>query len=147
MEKNNFDKLKEFIELAKSEGCFELKYEADGEKFAIQLGGNSPLISTNTVPVTNIVAASGVSQEIPKDDHIAVKSPFVGTFYNAASPETAEYVKIGDQVKAGTTLCIIEAMKIMNEIESDITGEIVELCVANESFVEYGQVLFKIKKN
>ncbi len=74
-----------------------------------------------------------------------VKSPLVGTFYSAASPDDEPFVKVGDRVKKGQKLGIIEAMKLMNDIESDFDGEIVEIMVSNENMVEYGQPLFKIK--
>ena len=74
-----------------------------------------------------------------------VRSPIVGTFYRASSPSTPVFVEAGSRVAAGQTLCIIEAMKLMNEIESDIDGEIVEVVVANAQPVEYGQVLFRIR--
>ncbi|MCL2383875.1 MAG: acetyl-CoA carboxylase biotin carboxyl carrier protein [Oscillospiraceae bacterium] len=74
-----------------------------------------------------------------------VKSPMVGTFYTSSAPDKPEFVKVGDKVKKGDTLCIIEAMKLMNQIESEFDGEIVEICVQNEGMVEYGMPLFKIK--
>ena len=74
-----------------------------------------------------------------------VKSPMVGTFYASSSPEKDPFVKVGDKVHKGQVLCIIEAMKLMNEIESEYDGEIVEICVNNEDMVEYGTPLFKIK--
>lgn len=76
-----------------------------------------------------------------------VKSPIVGTFYSASGPEAEDFVKIGDIVKKGQILCIIEAMKLMNDIESDFDGEIVEILVQNEQAIEYGQPLYKIKVN
>lgn len=74
-----------------------------------------------------------------------IDSPIVGTFYNAPSPDADNFVKVGDQVKKGDVVCIIEAMKLMNEIEAECEGEIVEILVANEGPVEYGQALFKLK--
>lgn len=74
-----------------------------------------------------------------------IKSPIVGTFYGAAGPEEADFTKVGDQVKVGQVLCIIEAMKLMNEIESDYEGEIVEILVKNEQMVEYNQPIYKVK--
>lgn len=74
-----------------------------------------------------------------------VKSPIVGTFYRAASPENAPFAEVGKRVKKGDTLCIVEAMKLMNEIESEYDGEIVEILVENGAMVEYGQPLFKLK--
>jgi acetyl-CoA carboxylase biotin carboxyl carrier protein len=76
-----------------------------------------------------------------------VKSPIVGTFYESPSPGAAAYAKIGDQVEAGQVICIVEAMKLMNEIEADISGEIVKRLVANGQPVEYGQPLFAIRPN
>lgn len=74
-----------------------------------------------------------------------VTSPIVGTFYSAAGPESEDFVQVGDHVKKSQVLCIIEAMKLMNEIESDVEGEVVEILVKNEAMVEYNQPLFKIK--
>lgn len=73
-----------------------------------------------------------------------VKSPMVGVFYAAPKPGSPAFVKVGDKVKKGTVLCIIEAMKLMNEICSDYEGEVVDVCVENEQIVEFGQTLFKI---
>ena len=78
-------------------------------------------------------------------DFKEVKSPMVGTFYTKQAPDKPEFVKVGDKVKKGDVLCIIEAMKLMNQIESEYDGEIVEVCVCNESMTQYGQTLFKIK--
>ena len=75
-----------------------------------------------------------------------VKSPMVGTFYTSPSPNAEPFVKKGDHVKKGQVLCVVEAMKLMNEIESEFDGEIVEVCVKNEDMVEYGTPLFKIKE-
>lgn len=79
-------------------------------------------------------------------DLITIKSPIVGTFYSAPSPEEPNFVSIGDKVKKGDVLCIIEAMKLMNEIEAEDNYEVVEILVENEEIVEYGEPLFKVKK-
>ena len=82
----------------------------------------------------------------PKEENYKiVKSPMVGTFYASSSPDKEPFVKIGDRVHKGQVLCIVEAMKLMNEIESEFDGEIAEICVNNEDVVEYGTPLFKIK--
>lgn len=80
------------------------------------------------------------------NDMFVVKSPIVGTFYDSASPDSDPYVSVGDKVKEGDTLCIIEAMKIMNEIENEISGEIYEILVKNEDVVEYNQPLMIIRR-
>jgi len=74
-----------------------------------------------------------------------IKAPMVGTFYSKSSPTAETFVKVGDKVKKGQTLCIVEAMKLMNEIESEYDGEIVEVCVEDDTMVEFGQSLFKVK--
>ena len=96
--------------------------------------------SGTNVPAANEAGAEG---EIPSD-HI-VKSPLVGTFYNASSPDAEPFAKVGDTVKKGQVLGIIEAMKLMNEIESDFDGVVEAVMVENEQVVEYGQPLFRIR--
>lgn len=81
------------------------------------------------------------------DDNIyMVRSPMVGTFYASSSPGAAPFVKVGDKVEHGQTLCIVEAMKTMNEIESEVSGEVVEMLVSDEDIVEYGQALMKVRR-
>ena len=86
---------------------------------------------------------------IPKkkeeENYKVIKSPMVGTFYASSSPDKDPYVKVGDKIAKGQVVCIVEAMKLMNEIESEFDGEIVEICAKNEDVVEYGTPLFKIK--
>jgi acetyl-CoA carboxylase biotin carboxyl carrier protein len=101
-------------------------------------------------PATQIPQAVAALQEAPLvaaiDPHlIEITAPIVGTFYAAASPEAADYVKVGDKVSQGAVLCIIEAMKLMNEIEAEVSGVITEILVRNEEPVEYGQPLFRIR--
>ncbi len=79
------------------------------------------------------------------DDIHLIKTPIMGTYYESPSPESSSFVRVGDKVSKGDTLCIIEAMKLMNEIHSDVDGEIVEVLLKNEDLVEYNQPLFKIK--
>lgn len=88
-----------------------------------------------------------VVNTVPDENIFIVKSPIVGTMYTSPSAEAKNFVKAGSIVKAGDTLCILEAMKLMNEIESEVDGEILEVLVSNEDMVEYGQPLFKIIKN
>ena len=105
----------------------------------VQVAAPAPVVATQ--PVAAEQPQAGASQE--KAGNI-VKSPIVGTFYSAAGPEAEDYVKVGDKVKKGQVLCIIEAMKLMNEIESEFDGEIAEILVKNEQMVEFGQPLFRI---
>lgn len=144
----NFKDLKEFIRIAKEEGATELKFEAKDFKASVSFQVSSSTEHALTLAQIN----SSKTSESPlaevagtKENLYEVKSPFVGTFYACSAPGKPPYVNVGDRVTPGKTMCILEAMKIMNEIEADIAGEIVEICVDNESLVEYGQTLFKIR--
>lgn len=92
------------------------------------------------------VEAAGNEPEAEEEEQCFITSPIVGTFYAAASPDEPAFVKVGDVVKGGQTVCILEAMKLMNEIESDFDCEIEAILVSNEQKVEYGQPLFRVKK-
>jgi acetyl-CoA carboxylase biotin carboxyl carrier protein len=90
--------------------------------------------------------APGAAPEVPREESLhAVRSPIVGTFYEAPSPGAPPFAKVGDSVEVGQVLCIVEAMKLMNEIESDVAGEIVKKFVGNGQPIEYGQELFAIR--
>ncbi len=106
-------------------------------------------ISNYSIPVNNtlpIVKETLSNANEPQDSKIhQVKSPIVGTFYKAPSPDKPEYVKVGDKVSKGTILCIVEAMKLMNEIECDVDGIVEKVLVENSSPVEYNQPLFLIR--
>jgi acetyl-CoA carboxylase biotin carboxyl carrier protein len=91
--------------------------------------------------------APAAAAEPAKSNAIEVKSPMVGTFYGAPEPGAAPYVAVGQTVKQGQVLCIIEAMKIMNEIESEVSGTVVEVCGQDAHPVEFGQVLFRVRPN
>ena len=81
---------------------------------------------------------------VPEKNYCLIKSPMVGIFYSRSSPDKEPFVKVGDVVKKGQPLCIVEAMKLMNEIEAECDGEITDICVKDEQMIEYGQILFKI---
>lgn len=102
-----------------------------------------PAPSAPSVAVTTAPVAESVPAESTADLHI-IKSPIVGTFYAAPTPGVAPFARVGDRVQAGQVLCIIEAMKLMNEIESDIAGEVMRIFVENGQPVEYGEPLFAI---
>jgi len=148
--------LKEFVKLAKDSGASELIYETKTVKLKVNFGGSAPVVMhapaavAHAAPVAAVAPAAAKSEPpkaAAKDANLhTVTSPFVGTFYGAPGPGKPAYVKVGDKVKVGQALCVLEAMKIMNEIDADAAGEIVEICVENESLVEFGQPLFKIKR-
>ncbi len=107
----------------------------------VNMTETTPAPSGNIYYEEKTVTATPVEEE----SFLSIDSPIVGTYYNAPSPEAGAYVKVGDKVKKGDVVCIIEAMKLMNEIESEVDGEIVAIMAQNETPVEYGQKLFKIK--
>lgn len=96
-------------------------------------------------PAPQITGAPASQLKVESDGAKEIKSPTVGVFYSSASPESEPFVQRGSQVKKGDVLCIIEAMKLMNEITSDVDGEVVDICIGNGQVVEYGQVLFRIR--
>lgn len=107
--------------------------------------GPAPAAAPSAPPAAAEEAPSTPVEEAPKGGNwIEVTSPMVGTFYRAPAPDAPSYVEVGSSVRAGDTLCIIEAMKLMNELPSDAAGKIVEICVEDAEPVEYGQVLFRI---
>ena len=119
-----------------------------GKEVVITTGG--PNVIEGSAPMTPPIVrenkgTSLVNVQNDEENYKIVKSPMVGTFYASSAPDKDPFVKVGDKVHKGQVICIVEAMKLMNEIESEFDGEIVEICVNNEDIVEYGKPLFKIK--
>lgn len=148
----NLDTLKEIVKVAKDQGVAELQVEGKDYKVSVSfMTSAAPVVHHAQVhhapaPQAATAPAATPAKAAASDAGLhVIKSPFVGTFYGSPSPGKPVYVKVGDKVRAGQPLCVLEAMKIMNEIDADIAGEIVEICVENESLVEFGQPLFKIK--
>ncbi|AHM57370.1 hypothetical protein EAL2_c20890 [Peptoclostridium acidaminophilum DSM 3953] len=129
------------------EGNFKIKISKTAEAApAVVYNAPEAPRAAAAAPVAVSPAPAAIVEAAPAEDLYIVKSPIVGTFYGSSSPGTPAFVKVGDKVAKGDTLCIIEAMKIMNEIESEEAGEIVEILVVNEDIVEYGQPLMKIRR-
>ena len=147
-----YDKIKQLIEDMGKSNIEELEIEFP-EGMKISMKKNVAVVpaqqvvaqqSTN-IPVVQSIQTTQPIQEEPKEDYKEVKSPMVGTFYSKPSPDKEEFVKVGDKVKKGQVVCIIEAMKLMNEIEAEFDGEVVEVCLNDGDAVEYGKPLFKLK--
>ncbi len=147
-------KLKKLIDLVEESGIAELELTEDGEKVRISRNftANAPAQQySNYAPPQHYAvsapaaAASPVAADAPAvEEGHSVNSPMVGTFYRSASPDSKPFVEVGDTVAVGDTLCIIEAMKLLNEIESDKAGVIKKILVDNGLAVEYGEPLFII---
>jgi acetyl-CoA carboxylase biotin carboxyl carrier protein len=142
-------KLKTLIDLVSDSNVSELEItEAEGK---VRIVKGSPMqamqyaMPAPLAPVPAAVALEPLAAAAPVETGHTVKSPMVGTFYRAASPEAKSFVEIGDSIKVGQTICIIEAMKILNEIEADRAGVVTQILCVNGQAVEYGQPLFVIE--
>jgi acetyl-CoA carboxylase biotin carboxyl carrier protein len=162
----NQKELKELIEFLIEKDIAEFELERGDVKLRVKRAGSSPEVHYVQSPVPAVpmmaapvmAAAAGAGSTIPapteavpakveaaiEEELFQVKSPIVGTYYEAPSPGSPAFVKVGDAVEAGQILCIIEAMKLMNEIESDVSGTVAKILVKNGQPVEYGQPLFAI---
>lgn len=146
-------KLKKLIDLVQESGIAELEITEGEEKVRIAKGGQVSVAPASPAWGPGVAAApaqlsapadSGPGTEAPAETRHMIKAPMVGTFYRAPAPDAKPFVEIGQSIKEGETICIIEAMKLMNEIESDASGSVVEILVENGQPVEYGQPLFII---
>ena len=151
--------LKEMINLMEEHNLSELEMEKEGLKIRLKRGPSGKIVPEETVLSSSPPAVSQrevsplplVGQQMARDtveeaNRVSVRSPMVGTFYAAPAPDVAPYVTKGKRVAEGDVLCIIEAMKLMNEIKSDVSGLILEVLVENGQPVEFDQPLFKIQK-
>jgi acetyl-CoA carboxylase biotin carboxyl carrier protein len=162
MDGNKLEELKELVEFLKANGIAEFETEHEGQKVRIkfawepaaaggldmaQLGRLMASAGPGAVaPAAGASAAAPAAPADPVEEPLhEVKSPIVGTFYESPSPGAPTFVKVGDQVEVGQVLCIVEAMKLMNEIESDVAGEVVRQIASSGQPVEYGQPLFAIR--
>ncbi|ARB77727.1 MULTISPECIES: acetyl-CoA carboxylase biotin carboxyl carrier protein [Staphylococcus] len=156
----NFKEIKELIEILDQSNLTEINIQEKDNIVSLKKEKETEIItpqySTQAAPVyqsSESNSASPVSQndaataEKPHSDenYNTINAPMVGTFYKSPSPEEEAYVQVGDKVTNDSTVCILEAMKLFNEIQAEITGEIVEILVEDGQMVEYGQPLFKVK--
>ena len=157
----NQKELKELIEFLIEKDIAEFELERGDVKVKIKRAGEHTVVHTHAempyvaLPVQQSGQASTVPpatappsaapEPVPEENLHIVKSPIVGTFYEAPSPGAPPFVKVGDMVEVGQVLCIVEAMKLLNEIESDVAGEIVKKMGSNGQPIEYGQELFAIR--
>ena len=160
----NLDEIEQLLDFMQKHGLQEFEYEREGVRIFLKKAGEQtsephrpaasvdPVVSAQSTPLVNSGSAGAPSPaQAPaepgtvEDDLHIVKSPIVGTFYWAPSPDAEPFVTEGSTVKAGQVLCIIEAMKLMNEIEADVAGVVARIFVENGHPVEYGESLFGIR--
>ena len=143
------DQLQSLLKTLEEGGASEFEYEDDKLRLKVAMvRGQAPTV-TSFAPAPAMVAAAPAAARVEAADPnvVYVTSPFVGTFYKSPSPEADPFVAVNGTVKKGQTLCIIEAMKLMNEIEAEFAGTVLEVLVDSGKSVEFGQKLFKIKKS
>lgn len=147
------EEIRELAQIMKENGLGVLELQEDGTSLRLETAcATAPVVqavapaAAPAAPAPAPTAPATAQDGTPVDFNNLkeVKSPMVGMFYQAPSPEADPYVRVGSKVKKGDVLCVIEAMKLLNEITADTDGEIVDVCVENGQLVEYGQVLFKI---
>ncbi|WP_287128061.1 acetyl-CoA carboxylase biotin carboxyl carrier protein [Candidatus Cyanaurora vandensis] len=140
--KFDLSEIRELITILSKTEVTELELESEGFRLAIRKGPQVAAVSSVAAPqAANAprVAPSAASQGL-----LEVKAPMVGTFYRAASPEADPFVQLNDRIRVGQTVCIIEAMKLMNNIDAEVTGRVVEILVENAQPVEFGQVIMRL---
>ncbi|MBI5663961.1 MAG: acetyl-CoA carboxylase biotin carboxyl carrier protein [Nitrospirae bacterium] len=141
------DEIKNLIELLQNTDITELQIERDGAKLKIKREKFFPSVQAAPSVAKPAVEEMAAAKEMPAEEtkHITITSPIVGIFHRAPSPEAPPFVEVGSSVKKGQVLCIIEAMKLMNEIESDTDGTVLQILIENGHSVEYGEPLFRIE--
>ncbi len=150
--------IRKIIRLLENSDVDEVEIEEEGKKIRVARHRNNSvqyqIPSAQVIPGTAITPPAPLSQESQsaaqpappaKASYHEIRSPIVGTFYRAPAPDAESYVEVGQDVKPGTVLCIVEAMKLMNEIECDVSGKVVKILVENGTPVEYNQVLFHVE--
>lgn len=160
----NLKELKELIEFLEEKNIAEFEMERGDVKVRVKRAGEHTIVHSHAdpryyavpaappaapelgaVPTAPVTATPAPASPKAEENLHGVKSPIVGTFYEAPSPGAPPFVKVGDSVEVGQVLCIVEAMKLLNEIESDVAGEIVKTLASNGQPIEYGQELFAIR--
>ena len=151
----DLSELKGIISLMQKSDLTELEIELQDLKLRLARPGSEPIPTIaharSELPpqaISSQVQPAATPAPAEKDDGShQFTSPMVGTFYRKPSPDDAAFVELGDTIKKGDVLCIVEAMKVMNEIQSDVSGEVIEILVEDSTSVEYGQTLFKIRQS
>jgi len=147
----DLDRLREIIAIVEETGVSEVEIEQDGLRILVRKHGAAPtqhfIASAPPASSSSSESESPSERATPESNGVEVRAPIVGTFYRASSPESPPFVEVGDTVNPGDVLCIIEAMKLMNEIEAEVSGTVKEVLVENAHPIEFDQPLFVIEPN
>ena len=143
-------KIAGLVKLIEDSKLTEFTYREGDVKISMSKLDNPPVVAAGIPAMPPAAApappAAAAADAEANEDEVFITSPIVGTFYSAAAPDVPAYVRVGERVREGQTICILEAMKLMNEIQCDFDCEIMAILVSNEQKVEYGQPLFRVKK-
>ncbi len=149
-------KVRKFIELMNEHDLSEIDLRQNDQRIRLRRGPEfvtvagaapTPTVTTGGGGPAPAASTSGAKAAAVEDHLLLIRSPMVGTFYAAASPDSAPFVKVGDQVGPETTVCVLEAMKVFNEIPAECSGKIVAVLVTNGQAIEFGQPLFRVEPN
>lgn len=150
----DLQRIEELLELLNKHDVCEFSFKDSDASIRLRLGSPPPAVSVApavaAAPVAAAVASAAPAAAAAGAADVGIgviEAPMVGTFYRASSPDDDPFVELGQRVTVGQTLCIVEAMKLMNEIEADVTGVVAEILVENADAVQFGQPLFKIRKD
>jgi acetyl-CoA carboxylase biotin carboxyl carrier protein len=140
------DQVERVVELLRESGVGEIRVRLGETEICVKAMPEAPPAAPVPPPLPAEATAAEPAEIVPETNGLhAIRSPLVGTFYRAPAPGEESYVEVGDTVKAGQVLCIVEAMKMMNEIVADVSGEVVEVLAENSGGVEYDQPLFRLR--
>src|SRR3984957_9823630 len=149
----DIEKLRALLDVLTEKDIAEFEHEDEGTRIRVVRGARATLVThaapqayaaqMSTAPRSDAAPASSAE---PASDSVDVTSPFVGTFYRSPSPDAPSFVEVGSVVRVGQTLCIVEAMKLMNEIEAECSGTVTDIFAQSGKAVEFGQKLFRIRK-
>ena len=145
----DLEKIEGLVKIIENSSLTEFTLKEGDLKITMSKLDHPPVVAAGApmmAPQLAAVPTAGEAAKEEEEEQLFITSPIVGTFYSAPAPDAPAFVKVGDQVKNGQTVCILEAMKLMNEIQSDFDCEIEAVLVSNEQKVEYGQPLFRVKK-
>lgn len=146
----DLEKIEGLVKIIENSSLTEFTIKEGDLKITMSKLDNPPVVAAGVpvgpAPAPAPAPEAALAEAEAEDEKLFITSPIVGTFYSAPAPDAPAFVKVGDQVKNGQTVCILEAMKLMNEIQSEFDCEIEAVLVSNEQKVEYGQPLFRVKK-
>ena len=139
------EEIKQLVELMVENDLTELNITDGDAKVTLKRGPEGVPVITSVVPAAAVAAAGGPVEPEAGDESSEIRCPMVGTFYAAPGPDSDPFISVGDTVTEDTVVCVVEAMKVMNEIKAECSGTITEVCATNAQPMEFGQVLFRIK--